>query len=509
VKPIANVVVIVLVVAVAAGAGYWWGARNSTQVASMTPQSAAKADRKILYYRNPMGQPDTSPVPKKSPDGMDYIPVYADEAPLAPGDRATGKILYYRNPMGLPDTSPVPKKDPMGMDYIPVYEGGEPASGAGAVKISVDKVQKLGVRTEAAALRGLVRTVRAVGVIEADERRLHTVSPRFEGWIQRLYVNTTGQPVRRGEPLMEVYSPDLVAAQQEYLIAWRGLQSVTGAGPEVGASMRSLIESALQRLRNLDISEEEVQRLQTEGKARQVLVLRSPANGVVLEKPSVAGMRFMPGEVLYRIADLSSVWLIAEVFEQDLGLVRQGQPAKIGVDAYPGRAFDGKVSFVYPTFTAETRTGKVRVELPNPGGALKPAMYAQVEIAAARGDVKTLSVPDSAVLDTGTRQVVLVQRGEGLFEPRPVKLGMRADGYVQVLEGLSAGENVVVSANFLIDAESNLKAALGAFGTQPPGSKPANGSTSAPAGSAPPAAPAGGASPPGAGKTPAASHQGH
>jgi Cu(I)/Ag(I) efflux system membrane fusion protein len=191
-------------------------------------------------------------------------------------------------------------------------------------------------------------------------------------------------------------------------------------------------------------------------------------------------MRFMPGEVLYRIGDLSSVWLIADVFEQDLGLVRQGQPAKIRVDAYPGREFDGKVSFVYPTFTAETRTAKVRVELSNPGGALKPAMYAQVEIAAARGDAKTLSVPDSAVLDTGTRQVVLVRRGEGLFEPRPVKLGMRADGYVQVLEGLGEGENVVVSANFLIDAESNLKAALGAFAAPAAASKPSGGGAPAP-----------------------------
>jgi Cu(I)/Ag(I) efflux system membrane fusion protein len=298
---------------------------------------------------------------------------------------------------------------------------------------------------------------------------------------------------------MEVYSPDLVAAQQEYLIAWKGLQSVAGAGPEAEASMRSLIGSALQRLRNWEISEEELQRLQTEGKARQTLVLRAPANGVVLEKPSVAGMRFMPGEVLYRIGDLSSVWLIADVFEQDLGLVRQGQPAKIRVDAYPGREFDGKVSFVYPTFTAETRTAKVRVELSNPGGALKPAMYAQVEIAAARGDAKTLSVPDSAVLDTGTRQVVLVRRGEGLFEPRPVKLGMRADGYVQVLEGLGEGENVVVSANFLIDAESNLKAALGAFAAPAAASKPSGGGAPAPGASAASTVPAAGA----------ADHKGH
>lgn len=386
------------------------------------------------------------------------------------GKKSERKILYYRNPMGLPDTSPVPKKDQMGMDYIPVYEGEEPEASGPLVKISIDKVQKLGVKTEAAALRDLTRTVRAVGTVQVDERRLFSVAPKFEGWIERLQVNTTGEPVRRGQPLMEVYSPDLVTAQQEYIIAVKGMESVKDGSPETQASMRQLVASALQRLRNWDISDEELQRLQKEGSARQTLTLRSPVAGVVLEKPALKGMRFMPGEVLYRISDLSSLWLLADVFEQDLALVQPAQAAKITVNAYPGKVFSGRVAFVYPTVTPETRTAKVRIELANPDGLLKPAMYASIELAAGQPKAKALTVPDSAVLDSGTRQVVLLQRGEGLFEPRAVKLGRYTDGYVEVLDGIQAGDNVVVSANFLIDSESNLKAALGTFGA--PGGKP-------------------------------------
>jgi Cu(I)/Ag(I) efflux system membrane fusion protein len=382
------------------------------------------------------------------------------------GKKSERRVLYYRNPMGLPDTSPTPKKDQMGMDYIAVYEGEEPAADvpANTVKIGIDKVQKLGVKTEAATLRELIRTVRAVGTVQVDERQLYTVAPKFEGWIERLHVNTTGQYVKQGDVLMEVYSPDLVTAQQEYLIAWRGIEAVRDGSPETQASMRQLMAGALQRLSNWDISEAELQRLQKEGQSRRTLTLRSPVSGVVLEKPALKGMRFMPGEALYKISNLSALWLLADIFEQDLALVQQGQAAKITVNAYPGKVFAGKVAFVYPTVTPETRTAKVRIELANPGGLLKPAMYASVELLAGRAKRKVLAVPDSAVLDSGTRQIVLVQRGEGLFESRPVKLGISADGYVEVLDGIQAGENVVISANFLIDSESNLKAALGTFG---------------------------------------------
>ena len=409
---------------------------------------------KVLYYRNPMGLPDTSPVPKRDSMGMEYVPVYEGEAApvsvAAPAQNPAGprKILYYRNPMGLPDTSAVPKKDPMGMDYVPVYEGEDSASGT--VTISSDKVQKLGVRTDAAMRRAISRQVRAVGTVQVDERRLFVVAPKFEAWIERLLVDTTGDTVRKGQPLMEVYSPELVLAQQEYLVARQG-----------GAQ---LAEASLQRLRNLDVPEEEIDRLRKTGKASRTLTYRAAAGGVVLEKSAVRGMRFMPGEALYRIADLTHVWLVADVFEQDLGYVKPGQDVDVTVNSLPGKTFTGKVSFVYPTLTAESRTGKVRVELPNADGLLKPNLYATVHLNADLGAMAGLAVPDSALLDTGKRQAVLVEIGEGRYEPRDVKAGARADGYVQILAGLEEGERVVVRANFLIDSESNLRATLSAFG---------------------------------------------
>lgn len=386
------------------------------------------------------------------------------EQAMAAPIKAERQILYYRNPMGLADTSPVPKKDGMGMDYLPVYAEDEPA--ADQVKISLDKVQKLGVRTAPVTVRALVRTLRAVGKFQLDERRQHTVALKFEGYIEKLFVNATGQPVRRGQALMEVYSPELVSAQEEYLIAWNGRQALKNGTEESIVGVGQLAEGALKRLRNWDISDEQLQRLQREGKAARTLTIYAPASGVVMEKTAIQGMRFMPGEALFRVTDLSAIWLMVEVFEQDLSMVRVGQPVSIRVDAYPDHELTGKVAFIYPTVNAETRTAQVRVELANPGGALRPEMYASVQLSSAHGKTMALTIPDSAVIDSGTRQVVLIQRAPGLFEPREVKLGVRADGEVEVLEGLSAGEQVVVRANFLIDAESNLKSALGGFGAQ-------------------------------------------
>ena len=422
-----SAVKLIIFVALAAAllvAGYWWGAtRPSTSAANAL--SAVSADGK-----------------------------------------RERKILYYRNPMGLPDTSPTPKKDPMGMDYIPVYEGEGSAPADATVKISIDRIQKLGIRTEQVGMRELTRIVRAVATVQADERRLYTVAPRFEGWIERLHVNATGQAVKKGDPLMDVYSPELITAQHEYLTAKRGGGRVEGSGSEVREAMERLAESALQRLRNWDISDSDLQALRQKGEFTHSVTFRSAVNGVVLDKPAIQGQRFMAGEMLYRIADLSNVWMLADVFEQDLALVREGQLATVRIEAYPETAFNGKVTFIYPTVNPETRTAKVRIELPNPQGLLKPAMYGRVELASSKSKDKILTVPISAVLNTGTRQSVLVDLGEGRFEPRMVKLGAHGDDYAEVLEGLAAGEMVVVKANFLIDAESNLKAALDSFGQQ-------------------------------------------
>ncbi|MDR0576378.1 MAG: efflux RND transporter periplasmic adaptor subunit [Candidatus Accumulibacter sp.] len=388
------------------------------------------------------------------------------------------KPLYYRNPMGLPDTSPTPKKDPMGMDYIPVFadEENEAAPTGNRIKISAEKVQKLGVRTAPAERRTLDRVVRAVGRVEPDERRLYAISPKFEGYVERLRVNVTGQPVGKGEPLFDVYSPELVSAQREYAIAAQGVDALQDADEQTRAGMRQLAESSLARLRNWDISNEQIRSLARSGAAKRTLTFRSPAAGVVTEKKALQGMRFMPGEMLYQIADLSSVWVIADVFEQDIGLVAAGAAARVRINAYPDRLFEGRVSYVYPTLNAATRTVPVRIELANPDLLLKPAMFAQVDLpAASRG--AAITVPISAVIDSGTRQIVLVKLDEGRFEPREVRLGARGDDLAEVLEGVGEGEPVVVAANFLIDAESNLKAALGAFGT------PGTSANAAPAGS--------------------------
>jgi Cu(I)/Ag(I) efflux system membrane fusion protein len=373
--------------------------------------------------------------------------------------------------MGLPDTSPVPKKDSMGMDYIPVYADEGSGTVPGTVTISPERVQMLGVRTEAASLRPMTHTVRAVGTVAADERRIGVVNPKFEGWIEQLHVNTAGQAVRRGAALLEVYSPDLVLAQREYLVARSAAADMAQADAMARDNAKAIAAAALSRLKNWDISADQIARLQRTGVATRTLTLSAPVGGIVMEKPALQGLHFGAGDMLYRIVDLSTVWLLADVFEQDLAQIRPGQSATITVQAYPGRVFEGRVAFVYPTLNAQTRTAKVRIEVPNPDLLLKTDMYATVEITAPVESATVLAVPDSAVLDTGTRQTVLVDRGEGRFEPRAVKLGPRADGYVAVLDGLRAGEKVVTGANFLIDAESNLRAALQAF-TAPEGKSP-------------------------------------
>ena len=412
--------------------------------------------------------------------GASPMPAQSAAAPAA--ESKPRKLLYYRNPMGLPDTSPTPKKDPMGMDYVPVYEGeqdNEPAA-ANQVRISTEKVQKLGVKVEAAKLRSLDRVVRAAGRIEPDERRLYAITPKFEGYVERLHVNATGQPVGKGQPLFEVYSPELVSAQREYAIAAQGVDWLKDAGGEAQRGMRQLAESSLMRLKNWDISEEQLKALAKSGETKRTLTFRSPVAGIVTEKKALQGMRFMPGEALYQVADLSAVWVVADVFEQDIGLVKSGAKATVRINAYPDKVFTGAITYVYPTLNAETRTVPVRVEVANAGQLLKPGMFAQVELpVAAKRSVVT--IPTSAVIDSGTRRIVLIQAGEGRFEPREVKLGARSDTYVEVIEGVKDGEPVVVAANFLIDAESNLKAAVGGFGHASHGSGAATPAQAGPA----------------------------
>ncbi len=431
-KPISIIIIGALALLGVGATGYWFGTRTATQ-APTAPVSipTAKTERKILFYRNPMGLPDTSPAPKKDPMGMDYVPVYEGVEEPGSGNQATSSF----------DTS----------------------EGSGQVKISVEKVQKLGVKTEPAAMRVLDKTMRAVGRVEANERHIYNIAPKFEGWIERLYVNTTGELVSKGQALFDVYSPELVSAQREYAIAVQGVVSLKDADGDTKRSMQQLAEASLLRLKNWDISEQQVKDLAKSETTKRDLTFHAPVNGIVLEKKALQGMRFMPGEMLYQIADLSSVWVVADVFEQDIALVRTGAKARVKINAYPDKAFEGAITYVYPTLNPATRTVPVRLEIANPQGLLKPAMFAEVEISVADMG-KVLSVPVSAVIDSGTRHIALVQIAEGRFEPRAVKLGSRSDNYVEVLDGVAEGEQVVVAANFLIDAESNLKAALGGLG---------------------------------------------
>lgn len=439
--------------------GGWWARR---QVPQPTPV-AAQAERKPLFYRHPMNPAATSPVPAKDEMGMDYVPVYA-EAPAPPSAEQPRTILHYRHPMGQPDTSPVPKKDAMGMDYLPVYADGDaarPGADSAVLRIAPEKIQRLGVKTARAVGAELAQVVHSVGTVEADERRLYAVALRFEGYIEQLHVNTTGQAVTRGQPLFELYSPELVSAQREYLTARNAQAALDRSQDWIRSGMRDMAENSLDRLRNWGISEAELAELAQRGQVRRTLVVRSPATGVVMEKTAVAGARAMAGETLFKIADLSEVWVIAQVYEQDIGRVALGQAVTARLDAYPEREFRGRVGFIYPMLDSATRTARIRVEFPNPQGWLKPMMFAHLEIATRAH--KALVVPHSAVLESGKRRVVLVDLGEGRFEPRPVRLGLRGEDAVEVLEGLREGESVVVGANFLIDAESNLKSALEGF----------------------------------------------
>lgn len=493
-RTVATLALMLVVAATAAYGGYWFASRHpmpdraqadpgTVEAAGGAAAAEAPAEREILYYKHPMGEADFSAAPKKDAMGMDYIPVYADEeeglepepsAGAGAHDHGAGgkapsaasgerEILYYRNPMGLPDTSPVPKKDQMGMDYIPVYAD-EDQDDASIVKVSPARVQMLGVRTEPVARRTLVRPVRAVGTVQFSERQQTVVSTKFEGWIEKLYVDTTGAPVGKGEPLMLVYSPLLVQTEQEYVDATKMAAAMARSSDEESrVSATRLVEGALQRLRYLDVPDAEIKRLQRERRANRTVAWPAPFSGIVEEKMAFEGMRFAQGEPLYKIAGISPIWVMAEVFEQDLAHVEVGQPATVSVKAYPGRSFAGRVAFIYPTVGRETRTGTVRIELPNDDGSLKADMYAEVALEVRAGAPEMLSVPDSAVIDNGVRRVVLIDHGDGRFEPRPVNLGVRADGYTEIRDGLEAGERVVVSANFLIDAESNLRAALSSF----------------------------------------------
>ncbi|MEZ4416544.1 MAG: efflux RND transporter periplasmic adaptor subunit [Gemmatimonadota bacterium] len=341
-----------------------------------------------------------------------------------------------------------------------------------AVHLTPDQERALGVSYLTVARQDLTRTIRTVGRIEARESGWEDVTPKVAGFVERLWVATTGEPVRRGQPLLGLYSPELVTAQEELLTARRLRDRVGTSASEAAAQAQALVDAARRRLLYWDISEAQIQALEETGAVTKTLALVAPVDGVVLEKPVIEGQRVEPGQLLYRVADLSEVWVEGEVFERDLQLVREGMQAHIEVSAYPGEHRMGNVSFVYPTVDAIARTNAVRVTLPNRDLRLKPGMFATVFFDASLGDDQIV-VPVSAVIVTGERSLVFVHEASGMLTPREVVLGAQADPLVQVLSGLTEGEEIVSSANFLIDAESRLGATGGSMPGMQHGADPA------------------------------------
>lgn len=359
--------------------------------------------------------------------------------------------------------------------------GGAPAaSSQGPVFLDDRAERRIGVTYAPVQFERLTREVRTVAQVTYDETRVTTIAPKIDGWIDELYVNYTGQAVGIGDPLLTIYSPMLVSAQQELLLAHRLEQRMTGAEDEARRGAQELREAARRRLQYWDISDEQLNDLVRTQSITKTLMLRAPVQGVVLEKRVVAGQRIMAGEALYRLADLRVIWLEGEVFERDLALIRLGQAVDAEFDAFPGLQRAGRVTYIYPTLDADTRTVRIRVELPNRDLLLKPGMYGTIRLQAAAG-AATLVVPRSAVLATGERRLVFVRRPDGSLEPRDVEIGLSTDQLTQVLRGVAIGDTVVRSATFLVDAESNLSSALGGMGAMPgmDMSPPGGGSTSA------------------------------
>jgi Cu(I)/Ag(I) efflux system membrane fusion protein len=439
------------------------GLRSRPIHGSVISAAAAADSGAPIYFQDPDGKPFYSLTPRKTANGRDYraVPASADvgfdneEQPPSvatdaktAGANGTRKIKYYRNPMGLPDTSPVPKKDSMGMDYIPVYEGED--SDDGSVRLSPGKIQRTGAKSEPVVRRPIRSVIRAPGTIQEDERRVSVVALRFEGFVESVANVTTGDHVHKGQVLMNVYSPALSSAAAEYLSAFNA-----------GATGKDL-KGARRRLENLATPEPAIRELERSREISLSVPWLAPQDGEILERNAVNGMRAAPGDVLFRIADHQLVWVLIDIAERDLTQVAVGTKVTIRPRALGGRTFTGEVALIYPHLMTQTRTARIRVEVPNPDEVLRPEMYVDAEIETGTPDA-VLAVPESAVLDNGTRRAVLVDKGEGRFEPREVKLGRRGGGYVEIAQGLSEGESVVTSANFLIDAESNLKAALKGF----------------------------------------------
>ena len=403
----------------------------------------------IVLYVACKGSDGTAPAAGSAGRIHDQAEKAKTEEPPAPK-----KKVMYRSTMNPGEVSDKPGKDSMGMDMVPfeVEESGAVTEVGGRiqVKISPERQQLIGIKTAVVRSQPIHKLIKAVGRVDYAEPNISIVNLKFDGWVEKLFVNSTGRAVRKGEPLFDIYSPELVSAQQEYLIALK-------AGAALGDAT-TLLKSAREKLRLWDVTDSQVEELERSGQFKKTVTVYAPGSGIVTEKNVLQGQKIMAGENLFKIADLSRVWILGEIYEYELPFIKTGQEVKISLSYYTGESFAGKIIYIYPYLKPETRTNQVRIEVANPGLKLKPEMFASLAIHVDYGT--KLTVPTDAVLDAGDTKIVFVAKGDGYFEPREVKLGVRGQDMYEVLGGVIDGENVVTSANFLIDSESSLKAAL-------------------------------------------------
>jgi RND family efflux transporter MFP subunit len=448
--------------------GYWIISRQ---------HSAQGPSQKVQKYHCPMHPTYVSDKPGDCPIcGMKLVPMESEPSPeKAKGEQASQenagvpakkerKILYWTDVMNPGNRYDKPGKAPDGMDLVPVYEEESPgAAGPGVtgyapIKITQERLQMMGVTTEKARVMSLDQSIRTVGMITVDETRISHIHTKFEGYIEQIFVNYVGQQVSKGQPIFSVYAPDMVATQKEYILALQARDQWEKSGTGVRLPGIDLVEAARQRLALWDISPDQIARIEKTREPVRDLVVYSPVNGIVSAKTAVQGNRVMPSDTLYEITDLSSVWVLADLYEINVPFVKIGDPATISLSYDPGRVFKGRVSFINPNVDEKSRTVKVRIVLENSSGSLKPDMYADVILGGQLG--QGVAVPDNAVIGTGEREMVFIAKGDGLFEPREVKTGVKVRGFYEIKKGVKAGEDVVTGANFLLDSESKLKAAI-------------------------------------------------
>jgi len=442
------IVTAVLMLALGGGVGYWVASKPGQEQAHV----ALPDDKKPLFYRSPMNPSVTSPVPAKDAMGMDYVPVFAE------GKRPRkGEILFYRNPMNPAVTSPVPAKDTMGMDYLPVYaEEAETDAPAGAIKIDAVTVQNIGVRTAIAKKTLLSHVVRAVGRVAYDEERIVRLHPKTEGWIETLRVDKTGEWVKKNDDLLSIYSPQLVSSQQEYILALNNLKMLEKSPIEdIRRGAEELVKSSRERLKLLDVPAHQLHELTDSHTIKKSLHIHTPADGIVINIGAREGQYVTPETELYMIADLSKVWVYADIYEYELPWVKVGDPVEMQLAGVPGRIFKGHLAFIYPYAEAKTRTIKVRLAFDNAQLLLKPELFTEVTIYAGKQE-DAVVIPSEAVIRSGAKNQVFVVRGAGKFEPRLITTGLSSNNEIAVLDGLKEGEEVVTSAQFLIDSESKL-----------------------------------------------------